>query len=147
MLAETTMRDETNQDRWTVLHHDPDRTTAKGFASESWACVDCGVNTAPGLMTRKEIDVALLIHGAVPEQHLTDDQEVYTVTEEVWQKTGLEGWGGCLCIGCLEKRIGRRLKPDDFERDHPLNVLPGTRRLLKRRRTKPHPAFRLASRH
>jgi hypothetical protein len=140
MLAEATMRDATRQDRWTVLHHDPNRTTAKGFASESWLCVDCGVNTAPGLMTRKEIDVAMLIYGEA-EQRMSEDQEVYTVTEEVWQKTGLEGWGGCLCIGCLEKRIGRRLKPDDFERGHPFNVLPGTRRLLKRRRAKPHPFF------
>jgi hypothetical protein len=42
-------------------------------------------------------------------------------------------WGeGCLCIGCLEKRIGRRLKPKDFT-DHPFNQLPGTPRLLNRR--------------
>src|SRR6516165_8084405 len=38
---------------------------------------------------------------------MTHDQEVYIVTKEVWQATGLEGWGGCLCTGCLEKRIGR----------------------------------------
>jgi hypothetical protein len=94
------MRDVTNQDRWTVLHHDPDRTTAKGLAPESWLCVDCGVNTAPGLKTRKEIDLAMLIHGAVAH-HMTEDQEIYTVTDEVWRATGLEGWGGCLCIGCL----------------------------------------------
>jgi hypothetical protein len=43
-------------DRWTVLHHDPNHTSTKGMASESWLCVDCGVNTAPGLMTRKERD-------------------------------------------------------------------------------------------
>ena len=49
---------------------------------------------------------------------MTHDQEVYIVTKEVWQATGLEGWGGCLGIGCLEKRIGRRLKPDDFEPGH-----------------------------
>ena len=42
---------------------------------------------------------------------------------------------GCLCIGCLEKRIGRRLKPKDFLRGDPFNddLLPGTPRLLKRR--------------
>jgi len=45
----------------------------------------------------------------------------------------MEGWGGCLCIGCLEKRIGRRLKPKDFLRDHPFNLMPGTQRLLERR--------------
>jgi hypothetical protein len=44
--------------------------------------------------------------------------------------------GGCLCIGCLEKRLGRRLKPKDFPRDHPLNDVrvPGTERLRRRRR-------------
>jgi hypothetical protein len=31
---------------------------------------------------------------------------------------------GCLCIGCLEKRIGR-MTPADFP-DHPFKVLPGT---------------------
>jgi hypothetical protein len=38
--------------------------------------------------------------------------------EAVWEKTGVEPMGGCLYIGCLEKRIGRRL------RDHLLNALP-----------------------
>jgi hypothetical protein len=36
---------------------------------------------------------------------------------------------GCLCIGCLEKRIGR-MTPADFP-DHPFKVLPGTPRLLE----------------
>ena len=33
----------------------------------------------------------------------------------------MEPYGGCLCIGCLEKRIGRKLKPKDFP-DHPLTI-------------------------
>ena len=47
----------------------------------------------------------------------------------------MEDFGGCLCIGCLEKRIGRKLKPKDFLRGHPFNrpQLPGTKRLLERR--------------
>ena len=40
--------------------------------------------------------------------------------------------GGCLCIGCLEKRIGRVMRPKDFEREHPFNMVPGTPRLMKR---------------
>ena len=44
----------------------------------------------------------------------------------------MEPWGGCLCVGCLEKRLGRRLKPKDFERDDPFNQLPGSARLMKR---------------
>jgi hypothetical protein len=45
----------------------------------------------------------------------------------------MEQWGGCLCIGCLEKRIGRTLTPKEFPRKHPLNKTPGTERLLTRR--------------
>jgi hypothetical protein len=120
------------QDRWTVLHHDLERTSLTGKAPESWLCVDCGVNTAPGCPNRKEMELALALHGGA-KSVITAESEVYTVTPEVWRATGLEGCGGCLCIGCLEKRIGRRLNPDDFEPGHPFNSFPGTRRLLKRR--------------
>jgi len=41
--------------------------------------------------------------------------------------------GGCLCIGCLERRLGRRLTPKDFSRRHPFNKTPGTGRLIERR--------------
>jgi hypothetical protein len=51
----------------------------------------------------------------------------------VWAKTGLDCYGGCLCIGCLESRLGRQLEPKDFQPDHRLNWLPGTERLMKRR--------------
>jgi hypothetical protein len=122
------------QDRWTVLSHDPQGTSAKGLCPETWLCVDCGVNTAPGLLTRKEVDLAIAIDGEA-KQHMTDGQEVYTVEKDVWRATGLDGMGGCLCIGCLEKRIGRRLRPKDFLPDHPFNSpdFPATRRLRKRR--------------
>jgi hypothetical protein len=43
----------------------------------------------------------------------------------------MEGYGGCLCVGCLERRIGRVLRPEDFP-PHPFLHLPGTRRLLER---------------
>jgi hypothetical protein len=43
------------------------------------------------------------------------------------------GMGGCLCIGCLEKRLGRRLRKRDFDRKHPFNQMPGTPRLRNRR--------------
>jgi hypothetical protein len=65
--------------------------------------------------------------------HYDDKSEVYMVTEKIWKRANMGGMGGCLCIGCLEKRIGRRLKPKDFDRDHPFNSLPGTERLLSRR--------------
>ena len=60
-----------------------------------------------------------------------DGCEVYMVRKGVWAKAGVKPLGGCLCIGCLERRIGRRLKPKDFP-DNPLNWLPGTLRLMNR---------------
>jgi hypothetical protein len=44
----------------------------------------------------------------------------------------MKPWGGCLCIGCLEKRIGPTLTPKEFSRKHPLNKMPDTERLLVR---------------
>jgi hypothetical protein len=66
------------------------------------------------------------------EQSLGDDAEVYTVRDAVWKRAGMPD--GCLCIGCLEKRIGRRLKPKDFPRDDTFNLMPGTERLQSRRK-------------
>ena len=66
---------------------------------------------------------------------ITWDSEVYTVRDSVWKKAGIAPMGGCLCIGCLERRIGRRLEPKDFPADDAFNHpdLPGTERLLNRR--------------
>jgi hypothetical protein len=48
--------------------------------------------------------------------------EGYMVVYEVWSEAHPEGRGLCglLCIGCLERRLGRRLVPSDFT-DVPLN--------------------------
>ena len=35
--------------------------------------------------------------------------EVYEIKPRIWKAAGMEPMGGCLCIGCLEKRIGRML--------------------------------------
>ena len=43
-----------------------------------------------------------------------DYDEYYMVHDHVWKTGGLAEDGGMLCIGCLEKRIGRRLCCDDF---------------------------------
>jgi hypothetical protein len=126
-----------NESRWTILDHDPDRAkrhdlSAKGTVPESWLCVDCGVNTAPGMPDRKQVDLALAIYGKT-DASFDQNTEVYHLHDEVWKQTGIEPMGGCLCIGCVEKRIGRRLKPKDFA-DHVFNEKPGTPRLLKRRK-------------
>lgn len=59
-------------------------------------CVDCSVNT-----------------GYI--------EEYYTVHDKVWKKTGLGSDDGMLCIGCLEKGIGRKLTPKDFNRKAMIN--------------------------
>ncbi len=93
---------------------------------ESWSCTDCGVDTAPGMPCRADAARA-------PITYTVDDRfEVYTVRPFVWMKAGDPE--GCLCIGCLERRIGRRLKRKDFLRDHPFNAMPATPRLRARRR-------------
>jgi hypothetical protein len=106
----------------------------RGLAPESWCCVDCGVNTAPGFFNRVELERALAAAGkdGGVEQRVGVDSEVYTVRTSVWLAAGIEPFGGCLCVGCLEKRLGRRLKPKDFLRGHPFNKMPGSARLMER---------------
>jgi ribosomal protein L34E len=105
----------------------------KGLTPESWACIDCGYNTAPGCLTRAELEKVFATQNSV-NQTFNSESEIYTVHTHVWKAAGMEPYGGCLCIGCLEKRIGRQLRPEDFA-DHPFNDMhmPGTKRLLQRR--------------
>src|SRR6516164_1133213 len=110
--------------------------------TESWLCIDCGVNTAPGIPPGPLLRQQLEDQG-MGEVNLTDDSEVYMVVESVWKKAGMKPFGGCLCIGCLEKRLRRKLKPQDFDRrsafENTIVSTRGTPRLLDRR--KPLPAF------
>jgi hypothetical protein len=103
-----------------------------GNVTEDWLCVDCGINTAPGIPDGitciKQINAT-----GESKVRVGPDTEVYSVRDAVWAKAGMEPFGGCLCIGCLEKRLGRRLKPKDFLRDDPFNTMPGTPRLMDRR--------------
>jgi hypothetical protein len=68
-------------------------------------------------------------------QTLDGRAEVYTVRSAVWKAAGMEPNGGCLCVGCLEKRLGRILRPKDFQRGDTFNdpSLPASPRLMKRR--------------
>jgi hypothetical protein len=115
-----------------------DTTNLQGLIPESWECIDCGMNTAPGCLNRVEMENAAKALGVLWKtegvtQHIDNRSEIYAVRDSVWKKAGVERMGGCLCIGCLEKRIGRSLKPKDFPRGEPLNQTPGTPRLLQRR--------------
>jgi hypothetical protein len=106
-----------------------------GRTPENWSCIDCGYNTAPGMLGRVELEKAIDANPEGIEQSIDANSEVYTVSDAVWARAGMEPMGGCLCIGCLEKRIGRKLKPKDFDHSSPFNRpdLPGTERLLDRR--------------
>jgi hypothetical protein len=104
---------------------------------KSWECVDCGVNTAPGLSTKSELKrVFKADPDASVRQRIDHKSEVYCVRGVIWKKAAMGPYAGCLCIGCLEARIGRDLKPKDFEPGHPFNNpdVPATPRLKERRK-------------
>ena len=54
-----------------------------------FCCVDCGKDTS-------------------------NSDEYYSVSDEVWDASGIAPHGGMLCLACLERRIGRLLVPEDF---------------------------------
>lgn len=100
-------------------------TDLKGLLPESWCCVDCGIDTAPGCSNRAEMESAFNAGQDGITQTIDARSEVYMVRNRVWEAAGMEPMGGCLCIGCLERRLGRRLKPKDFLRGHELNACAG----------------------
>jgi hypothetical protein len=110
----------------------PTTPDIRGLMPESWACVDCVANTAPGVPNRIEAEQVMATCHGTRKVTVTDQCEIYMVRDSVWKKAGMESMGGCLCIGCPERRIGRCLKRKDFL-DHALNWLPGTSRLQSRR--------------
>jgi hypothetical protein len=103
--------------------------------TESWLCVDCGVNTAPGIPDGPTTRVQLTLMGK-SNSTITRFSELYMVRDVIWAKAGMTDFGGCLCVGCLEKRLGRKLKPKDFQPDHPFNQpdFPRSQRLEDRLR-------------
>lgn len=107
------------------------KDTEEDSVTESWLCVDCGVNTSPGMPPGPMMRAELKNHKEV-ECSIGLDSEVYMVRKKVWKEAGMDAFSGCLCIGCLERRLGRRLKPKDFNQDHVFNQMPGTTRLLNR---------------
>src|ERR1019366_9612989 len=59
------------------------------------------------------------------------NDEYYMVHDWLWLKAHPQG-NGKLCIGCLEKRIGRRLTPSDFADCSLTNFPRGSKRLISR---------------
>ena len=109
-----------------------------GRVPESWHCIDCSFDTAPGIPDRAAMEKAyaasaISATGGIT-MTITERSEVYHVRDRIWQRAGMKSQSGCLCIGCLEKRIKRRLKPEDFPNKSELNkIAVGTSRLLDRR--------------
>jgi len=64
-------------------------------AKQTLHCVDCGIST-----------ISTVENGV---------DEYYVLKNDVWAASGLDPHGGELCIGCLEKRLGRKLNRNDFE--------------------------------
>lgn len=54
----------------------------------------------------------------------TKNAEWYIVRGDIWDAAILNVHADFLCIGCLEKRLGRQLTPTDFS-DVPLNKFYG----------------------
>jgi hypothetical protein len=111
--------------------------TMSGKITESWDCIDCGRDTAPHAPDGPELRAIYDRIGPYADYEVTVDSraELYTVKDHVWRASKANG--GCLCIGCLEQRLGRELTPEDFDPDDILNRMPGTPRLLKRRGQRP----------
>ena len=114
-----------------------------GIFPDNYICVDCGVDTWPGHPTRAEIEQSMRAAKAAGKKWkgtkftFTPETEVFYVHPHVWEASGLGGfWNGCLCIGCFEKRLGRRLQPLDFMAEHADGFndpgLPGTLRRFDR---------------
>lgn len=73
-------------------------------------CLDCNVDTAP-------------CTGKRGCRH-KGKWEYYMVTDEVWLEAmnrESNPWSGFLCVGCLERRLGRCLTPADFAEGVPIN--------------------------
>ena len=84
--------------------------------SESYYCMDCGVD-------------------------ILEIKEFYMIHDELWAQINPQ-LEGLLCIGCVEKRLGRKLKPEDFlpYKTNSYLIVPQSNRLKSRilgKRVKP----------
>lgn len=87
----------TAADRRVPVRHAPFVTKRRRRSHRcEWAyapCSDCDTDTTPA----------------------DGPSEWYMVHAELWAQAGMgAGWGECLCIGCLERRLGRMLTSADF---------------------------------
>jgi hypothetical protein len=110
-----------------------------GRMSEHYLCIDCGHNTHPGAATKREVAEALWRdrQNGVEWQDTVPMAQTLRNTWCAIKYGQMRAWSlgaGASASVCLEKRLGRRLRPKDFQHRHPFNTLPGSERLLKRRK-------------
>jgi hypothetical protein len=55
---------------------------AVGDRTDSWACVDCGVNTAPGIPNAKRIRLEVAAFGSITVK-IDENSEVYRIKPRV----------------------------------------------------------------
>jgi hypothetical protein len=71
----------------------------------SHPCLDCGMETSP--VSRVELDK----EGGCRFRVAFNSSEQFLLWPHIWAETGLGPHDGALCVGCAEKRLGRRLRP------------------------------------
>jgi hypothetical protein len=96
-------------------------------------CIDCGESTAPGWPAAKDVMEALNAGRGIKIK-VDRRSEIYQATDSVWRAARMGDHDGCLCVGCLEKRLGRTLNRTDFLAGHVFNgpTYPRTKRLQDR---------------
>jgi hypothetical protein len=113
---------------------------------DTWNCIDCGENTAPGMSGANDVLEALNAGRGI-KQKVDKRSEIYTASESVWRAARMGDHDGCLCVGCLENRLGRMLNREDFIPWHVFNGphYPRTKRLKDRLERAPDVVMREAA--
>jgi len=100
----------------------------KKLVPKSWLCDDCGEDLGGRMPTRDKLtDVTIDIFGPY-----ILSKKIKIVRPAVWAEAGAPPDVSWLCDDCLEKRLGRRLRPEDYEpkewlEDHWLYTAQGER--------------------
>lgn len=76
------------------------------MSRHKFKCLDCRVDT-----------------GRIYEHYMLLDEVWHTVANSV----------GMLCVGCVEQRLGRRLRASDFNGSYVNRLMPQSQRLMSRR--------------
>ena len=82
----------------------------QGRMPDSWACFDCVINTAPGLLNREQMEQALARDWADEGVNQTVDElsEVYTVKDKVWKAACMEAMAAvCASVALKSGSVGR----------------------------------------